>query len=311
MKTILITGSNGLLGQKLVYNLLNANTQNQYNIIATSKGENRMNTKLGYTYHPLDITAYDEVEKLYQQVTPDVVINTAAMTNVDQCENDKQGCDLLNITAVKNQIQVLENLQETAPNYHPHLIHLSTDFVFDGEAGPYKEDDLPNPISHYGWSKNEGDKLVANSKLKNAIVRTIIVYGVVDNLSRSNIVLWAKGALEKGEKINVINDQYRAPTLAEDLATACLLIAQKEATGYYHISSATTYSILQLVHQIADYWHLDKSYINPISSLSLNQAAKRPPRTGFIIQKAINDLGFKPATFAEGLAIINQQLKAR
>jgi dTDP-4-dehydrorhamnose reductase len=312
MQRILITGTNGLLGQKLVYLLLERNLTNakQYQIIATSKGENRLVNKKGYQYFDLDITHETEVDQVFSQTKPHVVINTAAMTNVDQCEKERKACDLINVDAVSFQIKALEKLQHAEKNYRPHFIHLSTDFVFDGEAGPYTENDKPNPVSYYGMSKYKADILVEECTLNWSVVRTIIVYGVVDNMSRSNLVLWAKTALQKGEKINVINDQFRAPTLAEDLAEGCMLIADKKANGIYNISGRDTYSILDLVYQVADFWQLDKSLIQVVSSSTLNQPAKRPPRTGFILDKAINNLGYKPKSFREGLNIIDKQLKS-
>lgn len=312
MQRILITGTNGLLGQKLVYLLLERNLTNakQYQIIATSRGENRLTNKKGYQYFDLDITDEFEVEKVFTLTKPHIVINTAAMTNVDQCEKERKACDLINVDAVAYQLKALEKMQHAEKNYRPHFIHLSTDFVFDGESGPYSETDKPNPISYYGHSKYKADMIVQESALQWAIVRTIIVYGVVDNMSRSNLVLWAKSALQKGEKINVINDQFRAPTLAEDLAEGCMLIADKKATGIFNISGRDTYSILDLVYQVADFWQLNKSLIQVVSSSTLNQPAKRPPRTGFKLEKAMNILGYQPKSFREGLAIVDKQLKA-
>jgi dTDP-4-dehydrorhamnose reductase len=128
-------------------------------------------------------------------------------------------------------------------------------------------------------------------------------------MSRSNVVLWAKSALEKGDKINVVDDQFRSPTLAEDLAMGCFLIAEKEATGIYNLSGKDTMSILELVQTVADFYGLDKSLINPIKSNTLNQPAKRPPITGFILDKAKNELGYNPHSFLEGLQILDSQLK--
>ncbi len=312
MQRILFTGTNGLLGQKLVYLLLERNltSAKQYQIIATSRGENRLVIKKGYQYFELDITNEAEVERVFAQTKPHVIINTAAMTNVDHCEKERKACDLINVDAVAYQLRALEKMKHTEKNYRPHFIHLSTDFVFDGEAGPYTETDKPNPISYYGLSKYKADLLVEESTINWAIVRTIIVYGVVDNMSRSNLVLWAKSALQKGEEIKVINDQFRAPTLAEDLAEGCMLIADKKASGIFNISGRDTYSILDLVYQIADFWQLDKTLIQVVSSATLSQPAKRPPRTGFVLDKAINQLGYKPKSFREGLNIIDKQLKS-
>ena len=128
-------------------------------------------------------------------------------------------------------------------------------------------------------------------------------------MSRSNIVLWAKEALTKGQKINVVDDQFRSPTLAEDLADGCILIADKKAKGLFHLSGPKTLSILELVYLVADFWKLDKSLVTPSKSDNLNQAAKRPPRTGFDISKARIELGYAPKSFEEGLGILDAQLK--
>lgn len=302
MKKILITGSNGLLGQKLVYALLK---RKDVEVIATSKGENRLLKKDGYTYQSLDITSKQHVEQVFGKYKPDVVINTAAMTNVDACETQKEECWKLNVTAVQNMVDVL---QASDFGLRTHFIHLSTDFVFDGKNGPYKEEDVPNPLAYYALSKEQSEKLLQAGKIRWAILRTIIVYGIVDNMSRSNIVLWAKDALEKKQKINVVDDQFRSPTLAEDLAEACILAADKGATGIYHTSGKDIMSILELVETVADFFKLDKSYINPIKSDTLNQAAKRPPKTGFILDKARRELGYNPHSFREGLDILAKQL---
>lgn len=297
---ILITGSNGLLGQKLVKLLAN---QPDIEFLATSTGENRIKSITGFDYASLDITNKIQVEQVFNQFKPNVVINTAAMTNVDACEDQKEQCWNLNVNAVKNLIEVSEKHQT-------HLIHLSTDFVFDGENGPYKEEDKPNPLSYYGQSKYEAEKLLQQSTIKWSIVRTIIVYGVVEDMSRSNIVLWAKQALEKGNPLTIVNDQFRMPTLAEDLAQACWLIAQKQAIGIYNICGKDFMSILELVNRVADFYGYDKSIISPIASTSLNQAAKRPPKTGFVLDKAIKELGYSPCSFEEGLGVVTEQLNA-
>ncbi len=297
---ILITGSNGLLGQKLIYLLSEkANVQ----LLATSKGENRIHKKEGYQYKSLDITHENEVSTIVDAFKPDVIINTAAMTNVDACESNKELCWDLNVNAVKYLIKASEQ-------NNVHLIHLSTDFVFDGESGPYKEIDQPNPLSYYGQSKYEAEKLLQESNIKCSIARTIIVYGITENMSRSNIILWAKEALEKGNPLTIVDDQFRSPTLAEDLAEGCWLIAQKGKTGIYHLSGKDVMSIIELVYSVADFYQLDKTIITPIKSSSLNQAAKRPPKTGFILDKAVNDLGYNPCSFKEGLQILDKQLSA-
>jgi dTDP-4-dehydrorhamnose reductase len=292
-KKILITGSNGLLGQKLV-KLLMLDEKTQF--LATSHGNNRNSKLSDANYTTLDITDEHQVTQLLEEYKPTVVINTAAMTNVDLCESKKEECWRINVDAVSYLISACENINS-------HLIHLSTDFVFDGKNGPYKEEDSPNPLSYYGESKRAAEMLLQKSNLSNwSIVRTIIVYGIGENLSRSNIVLWAKSALEKGDPLTIVDDQFRSPTYADDLAKGCLLISDKKANGIFHISGKDVMSILELVKRVANFYNLDASKITAIKSDSLNQAAKRPPITGFILDKAITELNYNPLSFEEGLS---------
>jgi len=299
MKTILTTGSNGLLGQKLTEKIL---AEDRVKLVATSKGANRYPVKGGYGYAEMDILNADQVREVIERYSPDAIVHTAAMTNVDICEANKMLCRQLNVDAVQMLISICEekNIQ---------LIHLSTDFVFDGADGPYKEEDAVNPVSYYGESKVLAESLLKNSKANWAILRTILVYGITSDMSRSNIVLWAKAALENASPIHVVNDQWHMPTLAEDLAEACLLAVEKNAKGIYHVSGKDYMSIADLVRKVADYWGLDQSFINEISSASLNQTAKRPVRTGFVLDKTIKDLDYCPHSFEEGLMILDQQMK--
>ena len=296
---ILITGSNGLLGQKLLHKL---RKDSSVQLIATSKGENRVSSKEGFTYFDLDITNNDAVAQLIASEKPQVVINTAAMTNVDLCEDEKQACDALNVEAVRY-------LADACANIDAHLIQISTDFIFDGENGPYKEEDKANPLSYYGLSKLKSEQILQAHSVKWTILRTIIVFGVGENLSKGNIVLWAKGALEKGDSLNIIDDQFRAPTLAEDLADICILAAKKKALGIFNASGKDIMSIYEIVERIAKHYGNTTENLNKISTATLNQTAGRPPRTGFILDKSINELGYNPHSFEECLTIIDQQLK--
>jgi len=296
---ILITGSNGLLGQKLLHKL---RVDNTVELIATSRGENRVSEQSNYKYIALDITDKQEVEQVILAEKPDVVINTAAMTNVDLCEAEKENCDALNVSAV-------QYLADACQQIEAHLIHISTDFIFDGEDGPYREEDEPNPLSYYGISKLKSEQLLQGHAVKWTILRTIIVFGVGENLSKSNIVLWAKGALEKGDPLNIIDDQFRAPTLAEDLADACILAAKKKAYGVFNASGKDIMSIYEIVERIAKHYGNTTNNLSKISTATLNQTAGRPPRTGFILDKSRKVLGYNPHSFEECLAIIDEQLK--
>ena len=297
---VLITGSNGLLGQKLLHKL---RVDDSVLLIATSIGKNRVTQKKGYTYFDLDITDEKAVHNIINTHRPDVIINTAAMTNVDLCESEKRACDMLNVSAVRF-------LADASFKINAHLIHISTDFIFDGENGPYKEEDKPNPICYYGLSKLKAEKLLQNHRVNWTILRTIIVFGVGESLSKGNIVLWAKNALAQGDILNIIDDQFRSPTLAEDLADICILVAKKKAFGVFNASGKDFMSIYELVERVAKHYGNSTENLNRISTQTLNQKAVRPPKTGFVLTKAINELGYNPHSFEECLAIIDQQLES-
>jgi dTDP-4-dehydrorhamnose reductase len=307
-KKILITGSNGLLGQKLLEQL---KSDESYEIIATSKGEDRSLEKDGYTYINLDITNEKQIHETLGSNYPDVIINTAAMTNVDACESLKDECLALNVKAVEYFINSIEDLKSENKNYNPHFIHLSTDFIFDGSHGPLTEEAKPNPLSFYAESKLAAEHIIIASKIKWSIARTVLVYGVTPNMSRSNIVLWVKKSLEEGKEINVVDDQFRTPTLAEDLAEGCILIAKKEATGIFNISGEEFMSIFELANRVGKFWDLNTELIQRAKSETIKQPAKRPPITGFIIDKAKKELGFMPHKFEDGLKLVDKQLERK
>lgn len=297
---VLITGSNGLLGQKLIDLGLR---ESGIEWVATSRGPNRHPQTSGYRYVTMDISNQQEVQQVMAKEQPDVVIHTAAMTNVDACHFDHQTCDLLNVDAVQYLI-------DACNQSNAHLIHVSTDFVFNGKHGPLDESEKPDPFSYYGLSKWKGEQLVAQHAQQWTIIRAILVYGVVKDMSRSNVVLWVKSSLEQGKTIQVVDDQFRTPTLAEDLAMGCLLAAKKKSRGIFHIGGSEMMNIYQMAKVTAEFWKLNDALILPAKSSDINQPAMRPPITGFIIEKARKELGYHPHTFLEGLQIMDEQLKS-
>ena len=301
MKTILVTGSNGLLGQKLT-DLLKGNSE--YRLIATAKGEDRYPDKSGYTYAHLDITNLSEVEEVLATYKPDAVIHTAAMTNVDQCETDHEGCDALNVKAVQYIVQTCEK-------QGIYLVHLSTDFIFNGDKGPLTEEDKPDPISYYGESKLKAEQIVQAMKGHWSIVRTVLVFGIVSDMSRSNIVLWVKNNLEQQKNIKVVNDQWRTPTLAEDLAMGCFLAVDKQAQGIYNISGGDLLTPYDIAQHTAKFFNLDASLIEEVDSSTFKQPARRPLKTGFVIDKAKRELGYQPHTFEQGIQVLADQLSQK
>ena len=291
MKKVVITGSNGLLGQSLLNLLLQE--KEMYQVFGFSRGENRSGRN-DFTYVSIDITEEASLKEVLVEIQPNFIINTAAMTQVDDCEGDKEGCDLLNITVVKW-------LSEVASTINAHLIHLSTDFIFDGIKGNYKETDIANPLSYYGHSKLKSEEILSNSTIDYTILRTILVYGKVYDMSRNNIVLWVKSMLEKGKEITIVDDQYRMPTYVEDLALACKISMDKKAVGVFNISSNELLSVYEIAEQIAEAFNLDKKLIKPISTSTLNQTAPRPAKTGFNLSKTNKVLEFYPKSFKEDL----------
>jgi dTDP-4-dehydrorhamnose reductase len=282
-RKILITGANGLLGQKLVSSFLH---QNEPEIVATGRGPARLDFgKLRYI--DVDLSSGSEVIAAIRKEHPTHIIHSAAITQVDVCETDHEKCWLNNVIAT-------ENLLEAASELNAWFQYISTDFVFDGEGGPYRENDQPNPVNFYGRSKHAAEQIVQNSGLDCSIVRTVLVYGTGKGLSRGNIVLWVKNKLENGEAIRVVNDQWRTPTLVEDLALGCSLIVEKEALGIFHISGKDYVTPYEIALKTAGIFNLDKGLISPTNASEFVEEGKRPLKTGFDITKARQQLGMSP-----------------
>ena len=296
---ILITGANGLLGQKLVALLL---SKEGVEIIATSRGASRIQTLDKERFHSLDVNNKTHVIALFEKLQPDVVIHTAAMTQVDDCELNQEECKIANIEAV---INVVEGCQKVSA----HLVHLSTDFIFDGSEGPLTETAAPNPVNFYGETKLAAEKVIVESNISWSIARTVLVYGIVPGLSRSNIILWVKESLENNKTINVVDDQWRTPTLAEDLAEGCWLLARNKESGVFNISGSDMLTPYDMAQMVARHFQLDNKYIKRANSSTFSQPAKRPPKTGFIIDKAATKLGYKPHSFEQGIEIIANQVE--
>ena len=289
---ILITGANGLLGQHLVKLLLDTTT---HEIIATSKSEPRgIIQSSRIHYYSLDITDGMEVNLLIDKIGPDVVVHCAALTQVDECEQNPIKAWEVNVTATRFIV-------DAAKKINAFFVFISTDFVFDGMSGPYKESDILNPVSYYGSTKVAAEKAVAESGLQYAIIRTCLLYGNILFGNRSNIITWVKDNLENGQQIKVVSDQMRTPTYVEDLAKGVLLVVEKRATGLFHISGKDFLSPYEMAMSTAAYLNLDATLIQKVNADVFVQAAKRPVVTGFLIEKAKMQLGFEPLSFTEGI----------
>jgi dTDP-4-dehydrorhamnose reductase len=283
---ILVTGVNGLVGNSLIKVLSKSNHE-------IFKSSRRIE---GLADYKVDVTSKDDLELFFAKFDPDVVINSAAMADVDLCETEKKLCDDVNINGVRNLVDI-------CLKYNCHLTHISTDYIFDGQkkSGVYLESDIPNPQGYYAKSKLEGEKIITSSDVKFSILRTILVYGLHEKL---NIVTFIKKSLEEGNAINLVDDQIRMPTYVDDLSEACVSASEKNAIGIFNICGAEQMSYLEIGNRIADYFSLDKKLINHVKTKDLNQRALRPFKTGFDLEKSIKFLGYNPISFNNSLELM-------
>ncbi len=295
---VLITGANGLVGQELIHRLADLP---EYDVLATGRdAQPRFEAACGYTR--LDITDEEGTRRLFQDFTPDVVVNLAAMTNVDTCEQARQACWNINAGAV-------ESLARACHRHGSHLIQVSTDFVFDGEKPLYRESDRPAPVNFYAKSKLAGENAARNAGPDRwSVARPALIFGMPDSSGRSNIVLWVVEKLSKGEPINVVTDQWRTPTYAVDFAAGLERLIRYRKSGVFHMTGREYLSVYDFARRVAQTFDLDASLIHPTDSSQFTQPAKRPPRTGLYILKAESELGYRPRLLDSALRHLGQRL---
>jgi dTDP-4-dehydrorhamnose reductase len=289
---VLITGANGFLGWYLCQQLMEKN----YEVIATGKGEGRLPFLEGkdFTYLPMDFTDPFAVHDVFEKSCPHIVIHAGAMSKPDECE-------LSQWEAFRTNVEGTVTLLNNAEEQQSFFVFLSTDFIFDGKQGMYREEDMPNPVNYYGKTKWEAEQAVQEYPHEWAIVRTVLVYGKSHG-GRGNLLTVVKEKLEKKESYQVFNDQQRTPTYVEDLAAGIVAIIEKKARGVYHISGEERLTPYEMACQTADRLGLDRSLLGKITAADFRQPATRPLKTGFTIEKAKRDLDFRPCSFKEGLA---------
>lgn len=293
---ILITGANGLLGQAVTTVF---KRESDFELCLTSVEDSSFSGH-NENYTQLDITAKENVKSVISKYKPDVVINCAAFTDVDRCETERDLCWKLNVDAVKNLIIATR----------PHgikLIHISTDYIFDGKAGPYREEDTPNPISFYGRSKLAAENAIHASGVNNAIIRTMVLFGVGIKV-KPNFAIWLINKLAAKEKINIVDDQIGNSTIVDNLAYGILKVVEGEKTGVYNIAGKEIESRLDFTNKLCDVFGFDKSLITKIKTSSLNQPAARPLNSGLITLKAETELQFKPLETTEAIELLKYQL---
>lgn len=292
---VLVTGANGLLGQKVVQAFQHDFEVHGIGLQPSSE------LKLDHAHYSMcDITQRDELHTVVRSFKPNFIINTAAYTNVDGCEEDKEQCWKINVTGVKN-------LAEIAGMVRAFAVHVSTDYVFDGEDGLYTEESRPNPLGYYGRSKLASENVLIRSGIQCAILRTMVLYGAGKNL-RPNFVTWLIDKLRSGENLDIVDDQYGHPTLADDLALAIRKIVELKKTGIYHTVGSEYIGRYEFALKVAKTFNLNKKLIHPIKTVDLNQKSPRPMKSNFDLSKATRDLGIKFNNVDKGLSILKEQL---
>lgn len=295
MHRILVFGSNGLLGQNIIRHFAKNNE-----VIGSSFENENFIAELNFPYYKADLTKHMEVAELIHQVQPTVIINTAAFTNVDGCEDNPEICWNVNVRGV-------ENIVDGAASIKPILVHVSTDYVFDGDNGPYSEDDPPNPRGNYARSKLAAEKVVQNSDLEYIIGRTQVLYGAGKKV-RPNFVTWTIDQLSHKRKIRIVDDQIGTPTYAPDFCEAVDRLLRKEAYGLFHISGPDIVSRYDFAVKIAEVFGLDASLIERIKTKDLKQKAPRPMNSAFKIYKLINYAGWEPHSLDDALRLLKEEL---
>lgn len=291
---VLITGSNGLLGQKLISGFQKENIE----FLATANKENKIPFCPAENFEKLDVTNAVDVAKTIEKYQPTHIINAAAMTNVDACEDKQIECFEINTKSIANFLDEIAGKSI-------HLIQISTDFIFDGKKKLYTEDDVANPLSIYGKSKWEAEKLIFESNIEAyTILRTSLLFGEGEALNKGNIFSWAMQELRSGKELNIVNDQFRTPTFVNDLMQACINVVELNKSGVYNIAGPELHSMYGFIQKVAEYTSSDIKKVNAISSEKLNQKAKRPLSSGLNIEKAKTELNYQPTDFMKSLSYL-------
>jgi dTDP-4-dehydrorhamnose reductase len=285
-----------MLGQRLAQYF---NSSGNFELLCVSAEDESFLAEVDYK--KLDITHKNQVREIILNFFPDYIINTAAFTNVDKSETEKE-------TAWKINVNGVENLAMYSWTIDAHLIHVSTDYIFDGKSGPYKEDDKPNPISYYGRTKLAAENSIRTSGVRFTIIRTNVLYGPA-KYGRPDFVKWVVNSLQVGNEINIVTDQIGNPTYIDDLVNVLNKIIEFKKEGIYNIGGAEFISRYDFTKQIAEYFNLDRNLIKPIVTKDLNQPASRPLKSGLITLKAETELGYKPISIQESLSLIKKELR--
>ncbi len=294
-RRILVVGANGMLGQRVIdFYLKENNTQ----LFGCSIEDSCVINTIDYVQ--CDMTKRDEIKRVIYDFYPDIIVNAAAFTNVDASESERESAWRVNVKGV-------EYLAEAGRVLDIHLIHISSDYIFDGKRGPYPETAKPNPLGYYGRTKLASENALKISGASYTILRTNVLYGHAAD-SRPDFVRWVINSIRSSKPIRIVTDQINNPTFLDDLVQAINKVIAYKKQGIYNIGGKDLLSRFEFTEKIADFFNLDKSIITPILTKDLNQAAKRPLKSGLITIKAETELNFKPHTILESLAIMKKEL---
>ena len=288
MKKILITGSTGQLG-----NSLGKVFKSRYDLVSTSRTKPNINTN-----YFLDITNSLLVKDMVSAISPDIIINLAALTNVDLCESNPDLAHAINFQGVKNLVNVFKG----------PIIHLSTDYVFDGKLGQYKENDITNPINVYGVTKYKAEKILLEKSKESLVIRTNVLYDY-QSKAKSSFLNWVVDSLKRGEKIKVVDDQFNNPTWTDSISVVIDRAIKADLNGLIHWGDFDWISRYDFANKIADKFNLQSNLIEPIKTEELNQVAPRPLNGGLDTTLAQDLLRLEPPQIDDCLNQIIENLK--
>lgn len=286
---ILLTGANGFIGSYLYARLL----AEGFPVLATGRGPSRLPNETNAKYESLDFTDPYAVHDICAATSPTLIVHCGAMGKPDECEVKQWEAHQVNVEGTMH-------LALQAAELNAYFLFLSTDFVFDGTTGMYKEEDILNPVNFYGRTKAEAEAAVAELAGDYGIVRTVLVYGAPQS-GRSNLLSIVNDKLSAGETYRVVDDQVRTPTYVEDLVEGMVEMIRKKAKGVFHLSGREEMTPYQMAVEMARIRGLDVSLIKRVTTDELQHPAKRPMRTGLDISKAQKELGYQPRSFEEGI----------
>jgi dTDP-4-dehydrorhamnose reductase len=290
---LLITGASGLYGSKLA----NLAEKDGYKVFSIY---NQHQAAFGTPVH-LEISNEEQVEKTFKELTPEVVVHAATLTDVDKCELNRE-------LAWKINVQGTENITRAAKTHNAFLLYISSDYIFNGEKGQYKETDSPDPINYYGITKLKAEEQVKTISSDYCIVRASVIYGATPAAGKVNFALWVLKSLKKGEKVRVLVDQWNSPTLNTNLAFMTLEIIERRLTGTFHLSGGTRISRYDFAQMIARTFNIDGSLIIPAKSEEFSWVAPRPRDSSLSTAKAKQMLVNKPLTIEHALEEMKQEM---